>query len=89
MAKCSSCGAPIVFLKTPAGAAMPCDPPVIPASEAHERARQTGRDVRVVADDGTVLVYKATNERLSEGARGGRTPHWSTCPNARQHRKGG
>lgn len=58
MSKCRACGADIVWIETPNGKRMPCDPP-----------RRT-----IVDDMGQV--------------REGRTPHWATCPNAEQFRRG-
>ena len=72
--KCSSCGADIVFVRMRDGAWMPCD---------------VEGEV-VVPIDGTAI---AANRLDAEGSvfRGElrlRSPHWATCPNAAQHRRG-
>ena len=46
-ATCRGCGAPIVWIKTPAGKAMPCDP-----APVYYKAAPGGKDKIVTAREG-------------------------------------
>lgn len=79
---CRGCGAPIVWIKTPGGKAMPCDPSPIyfrPAPGAKEK---------IVTTKGEVLSAEIVHG--AEAADAGYRPHWATCPQADSFkRKGG
>lgn len=77
MAKCRSCGAEIAWVKTSSGANMPVDPDYIHYHEAKEGDK-------LVTDCGQVLhVWPDAAFRNLKG----RISHFSTCPNADEHRK--
>lgn len=93
-ATCQSCGAPIVWVVTTAGAKQPCDPPVrrlVPRVEINARReadptwRHPGAEVALVSDNGTTAV----GHEDPEGSFEGRQSHFATCPHASRHRKGG
>lgn len=75
--KCSSCGAEVFWAQLPSGKSMPVDSEPTP--------------------DGTVLLFhtpegsiRAQVLKRGEEAPAGRprrTSHFSTCPNAQQHRR--
>ena len=80
--KCKGCGAPIVWIGTPGGKSMPCDPdPVL------YRAR-SGAPGKIVTPNGEVLSCDL--DAAPEAATGvGYITHFSTCPQAGQFRKKG
>jgi hypothetical protein len=67
MAKCNSCGADIIWVKTAKGKSMPLDP--------------SSPDGTFVIEDGVAI--SAPND----GRRPLHKSHFSSCPNAAQHRK--
>lgn len=71
---CSSCGADILWIKTPKGKSMPLDATPNP----------TGN---VVIKDGLAVVLRL--EQLGDPSLGKRRwmPHWASCEHAAQHRK--
>ncbi len=71
---CSSCGAPLLWIKTPKNKSMPLD--ATPHPEGN-----------VVIRDGLAVVL--TLAEMTDVAVGQRRfyPHWATCPNAKSHRK--
>ena len=80
--RCKSCGAPIVWIRTRAGKAMPCD-----AQRVYIVNRPRG-SAKVVTDDGFVLSGDVVTDP-AEATVYGHISHFSTCPNADAHRKGG
>lgn len=82
--KCRSCGADIIFITTENGRKMPCD-----AAAVDYQDNIKGKDV-VVTDAGKVLkasVVRPTQSGLVPLVDGkGYTPHWATCPFAKEHR---
>lgn len=80
MTDCKSCGAPIVWVKTPAGSWMPCD------EGLHAYKKDTlGKDV-VVTDKGEVVRCQlVSNEHSPDGMA--RIPHWATCPYAKDFKR--
>lgn len=80
--KCRSCGAPIVWIRTRAGKQMPCD-----ANPVHFVNRPKGADL-IVMNDGFVLRGDVVTDP-AEATGCGHISHFSTCPNADEHRKGG
>ena len=79
MAKCKSCGAEIVFVKTSGGKLMPCD-----AHPVRYWQLEKGKG-KVVTLSGEVISCVFEGERFPTGCA--HVPHWSTCPNADSHRK--
>lgn len=85
IAKCKSCRAPIVWIKTKNGKNMPCDADAVEYQENYK-----GKST-IVTEDGRVL--KASIITPSSGGFApiidgkGYIPHWATCPHAAQHRR--
>ena len=80
MAKCKSCGAPIVWVKTRNRKDMPCDPSLVPF---WAKFRAKGKIVSLDGD----LVSCEFEGPPEEMTGVGRIPHWATCPNAAQHKR--
>ena len=79
MSKCRSCGAEIKWIKMLSGKNMPVDP------VKRYIAKDGGSEVLVT--EGGELI-RGTFASLGEGANGeGYVSHFSTCPNANQHRR--
>lgn len=81
MSKCKRCGRRIVWVKTPAGKSMPCDPePIhfIPAA---------GGDLQLVTANGVVARGRKPEENEKEISQIGYTSHFATCPYADTFRK--
>ncbi len=88
MSNCIACGAPLVWIKTLAGKAMPVDhTPVIvtfdPASKLAFVSR-TGRVIhgRPLANATDPPTYTDTEKTFL-----GYPPHWATCPQAQRFRE--
>ena len=81
MAKCKTCGAEIVWIKTGGGKNMPCDARLIKYKED-----PLGPNYLVTASGKLVRCRYLGTEGIPDGL--GRIPHWATCPNASQHRRG-
>ena len=80
MAKCKGCGAEIIWIGTPGGKSIPCDPEEV---TYWEKPRAKGK---VVTPNGMVLSCEFSGE--PEKATGiGYVSHWSTCPKAGQFRR--
>lgn len=76
---CRSCGARILWVKTPAGRWMPVD------EGLHGfRLAEHGKDT-LVNDQGEVIKCTLDFEGEPDGLA--HMPHWATCPNADMHRK--
>ena len=81
MAKCRGCGADIIWIKTPAGKSMPCDP------EQIVYWQKVGAPGKIVTPNGDVISCEFCGE--SSKATGiGYRPHWFTCPEAGSFKKG-
>ena len=79
MATCSSCGAGIIWLRTPAGKWMPANEGLVPY-------KQSGKGTRFVVDDrGNMIRCELEFEGFPTGMA--RIPHWATCPNAAKHKR--
>lgn len=76
---CRSCGAPIMWIKTPLGKWMPVD------EGLHEYKRDENGKTTLVNDRGEVIRCSIEFEGKADGSA--RLPHWATCPNADMHRK--
>jgi len=84
---CRSCGAPIVWARTPAGKLMPLD--VTPTTAGNvilhmgpERGQATAH-VETAAESATRRAHPIPAAQLAY------VPHFATCPNAKVHRGGG
>ena len=72
---------PIVWIKTPAGKAMPCDP-----APVYYKAAPGGKD-KIVTTRGEVVSCEIVPG--AETTDAGYRPHWATCPQAGQFKRGG
>lgn len=82
MGKCKGCGREIIWIMTPSGKCMPCDPELVPYWEA-PKARQ-----KIVTRQGN-LVSCDLEPRSEKETGTGYIPHWSTCPVAGQFKRRG
>lgn len=80
-ATCRGCGRPIVWIKTPAGRAMPCDPSLLYYKAV------PGASEKVVTTRGEVVSCEIVSASDADGA--GYAPHWITCPQAASFKGGG
>ena len=78
--KCRGCGAPIVWIGTPGGKSMPCDP-----AGVLYRERAGGRG-KIVTPNGQVLSCDL-NVEPSQATGVGFVSHFSTCPQADKFRR--
>lgn len=76
---CRGCGKQILWIKTPAGKHMPCDPEVIFYTKD-----QKG-DMTLVSKTGEVVRARRTTAESHDGI--GYVSHYATCPKADQFRK--
>lgn len=79
ISKCRGCGADLIYIRTPKGRHMPCDPPLVPYWP------REGGPGRVVALDGRVVACDLEGPR--ETARFGRVSHFATCPAAERFKR--
>jgi hypothetical protein len=96
MARCKTCGAEIIFIKTPSGRYMPCNP----AKCEYVRNDATGKATIITLTGETVradcppqIPQIKPNDTISDititHIEAGYVPHWATCPTASEHRRGG
>lgn len=80
-AVCRSCGAAIVFIRTPGGKSMPCN-----ATPVYyiEKPRTGGK--RIVTPNGQVVACEYT-EDPHRATGTGFIPHWATCTNTGRFRQ--
>ena len=79
MARCKSCGAEIVWIKTKLGRSMPCDEKLLPYRED-----PNGGDF-VITDRGETIRCTLQFEGLPTGLA--RKSHWATCKYPERHRR--
>lgn len=80
MSKCRSCGAEIIWIKTPGGKAMPCD------AEPVVYWQQKNGSKTIVLNNGEVI--KGELEGIPGTETGiGYISHFATCPDAERFRK--
>ena len=79
---CRSCGAAIVWIKTPGGKSMPCN-----AAPVYYIAKPKSGKQRIVTPNGEVIACEYT-EDPSKATGTGFVPHWATCPEAGKFKKG-
>ena len=80
--KCRSCGAPIVWITTRNGKAMPCD--------AKPRNYLAGSKDVFITEDGETVRGALPEPGMMQPCGyvwWGYVPHWATCPHADEHRK--
>lgn len=78
--RCRSCGARIIFIKSPKGRYIPCNPTV-----TRYKLEEGGKE-KVVLDNGEVVSCR-TDIHAEEMDGVGYISHFATCPNAHAHRK--
>ena len=82
MGKCKGCGKEIIWIMTPSGKCMSCDPDLVPYW-----MDPNGKD-KIVTRQGKVI--SCTLECAAEQEAGtGYVPHWATCPVAGQFKRRG
>jgi hypothetical protein len=80
MGKCKGCGAEIIWIMSPAGNVIPCDPIPVPY---WQRSKAKGK---IVTRNGEVISCELYGD--PETATGiGYVPHWATCPKAGEFRR--
>jgi hypothetical protein len=80
MATCRGCGAAIIWIRTPGGKSIPCDP-----EQVLYRSKKGG-SIKIVTPNGEVI--SAELESNSNDADGiGYVSHFATCPEAGRFRK--
>ena len=86
MAKCRSCGAEIIWIKTTAGKLMPCNPIGV-----HYWAKPKARG-KVITQGGEVLSCLFEGDEydqvMEQETKIGFIPHFSTCPVVKNQKKG-
>lgn len=80
--KCRACGAEIAWIKTTAGKNMPCDADMMMYWQKEKGSR------RIVTPNGEVLACEYEGEH-GKATGMGYVPHWATCPEADNFKKGG
>jgi len=81
MAKCKSCGAEIVWVRTETGRAMPLDPGEVALIESSQGS------VLAVTASGKVIRGDIVGNSCEDGYILARISHFATCPQADQHRR--
>jgi hypothetical protein len=88
---CSSCSATVVWVRTPKGKKMPCDPELFavrPAEDGpHTVVTVEGKTIRGERVFGP-LEPETAGVSASFPVVLARISHFATCPNAARHRKG-
>lgn len=80
MANCKGCGAEIIWIMSPAGKVIPCDPIEVPY---WQRSKAKGK---IVTRNGEVISCELYGD--PETVTGiGYIPHWATCPKAGEFRR--
>ena len=80
MAKCKGCGAEIIWIMSPAGKMIPCDPePVIYWQKPKAKGKVVTKNGMVISCDFEGDMAKSTGI--------GYVPHWATCPKAGEFRR--
>lgn len=79
--KCRGCGAEIIWIGTLGGKSMPCD-----ADPVYYKEHSKGSE-RIVTPNGVTISCEIIDD--PQNATGvGYVPHWSTCPNAQDFKRG-
>ena len=77
---CKKCGAPIVWIKTASGKAMPCDAEPVAYREAK------GGSAKIVTPNGEVMSAEPDNDPQKNTGMG-YVSHFATCPFADSFRR--
>lgn len=87
-AKCSGCGAAIVWIETRMGKSMPCDPELVHVTLDCPKGQA---DTTIVTDRGHTLRGKRVLDAFGSQANliVGRISHFASCGTASQFRRGG
>ena len=80
MAKCKSCCADIVWIRTKTGRNMPCD-----STPIYYKIKQGGNTTLMTLSGQVVICETVTDREKADGW--GYVPHWSTCTHADKFRK--
>ncbi len=80
-ARCISCGAPIIWIKTPKGSYIPANEGLVPYIKA-----PAGKD-SVVTQKGEVIRCHIQEEADEQTSGMARVSHFATCPYADKHRR--
>jgi hypothetical protein len=81
MATCRGCGAAIIWIRTPGGKSIPCDP------EQILYRKQSGGGIKIVTPNGEVLSAELeSNSNEADGI--GYVSHFATCPEGGRFRRG-
>lgn len=78
---CKGCGKPIIWVPTPGGKAMPCDPEPL---TYWERPKAPGK---IVTPNGETLSCIFEGD-LQNATGIGYRPHWASCPKYKDFKKG-
>lgn len=81
MAFCKGCGRPIIWIMSPGGKMIPCDP-----TEVLYWKRQKARG-KIVTRNGEVVSCDLEAGIMEQPTGVGYVPHWATCPVAGQFKK--
>ena len=79
--KCRGCGAPIVWIPTLGGKSMPCDAEPV---TYWEKAKAPGK---IVTQNGMTISCEFEGD-IQKATGIGYKPHWATCPERNQFKKG-
>ena len=80
MSRCKACGQEIIWIKTKAGKAMPCDP------EQVVYYKKKGGSQKIVTPNGEVVSAELSGLPGTETGVG-HTSHFASCPAAEQFRR--
>lgn len=80
MSKCRSCGAEIIWIKMASGKSMPADP------EQLTYWAKKGGSKKIITPNGEVVSCELEGD-IQSATGIGYISHFSTCPNANQHRR--
>lgn len=82
MAKCRGCGKEIIFVKTPKGNFIPCNPSRVIFSKPGE-----GKTLVVKLNGEVISCTIGAGDDITHAVGVGYIPHWSTCKAASRFRK--
>lgn len=80
MGKCKGCGQEIIWIMSPAGKVIPCDPEQV---TYWQKPKAPGK---VVTPNGMMLSCEFDGD-LQQATGIGYIPHWATCPKAGEFRR--
>jgi hypothetical protein len=80
IAKCKGCGKPIIWIRTPGGKSMPCDPEELCYWVG------SGFQDKIVTPNGEVITCKLNGD-IQNATGIGYRPHWATCPKSKDFKR--